>query len=577
MFEHEPLDFTKPVTRVVSILPGSGEIGCLVRTADIGGSYTALSYVWGDPEPTQQIRLNGKTLYVRENLHKFLRQARENRILDPLWIDALCIDQNNTQERNHQVQQMGSIYSNAQRVISWLGEGDNNMVKYFRLACEISREVAKLKAEREGTSRSTRTETLFYLLVHRRRFANKDFGQLLQAFCHLKYFKRTWIVQEVLLSRHAHVAMYGNVSLDWNDLKATTLTSVNQLSNKLEKGPAMPFLDLSIPASGLSEREAAIELINRFGQTECSDPRDHIFALRTLWDNSVNSLDVDYGVSRVALFQTVMRLFFPSTTYPLSTIITMLDMLKLESVDLIGAAPGLSAQDSDAITITALWSREFNMEHLLGYRTHRLVAANYHFSKHTDEHDLKFCKCWRCVQLPELPADTIFREYVLRRRDHDRTGRTRMDEELYLLEIVTPSNTYFGLVEGDLQDSDVFLAITPKWLNQPYDVPRTKVQAELVLITLSLRCLVGLLSNLRPDVCIIDSKYLSTREGYWGIDCEIHENILDGSYTDVILNQRSMFNKGGIDGNPNRMFWGRCRWRSEMQRRDREAPRRPAW
>ena len=385
-------------------------------------------------------------------------------------------------------------------------------------------------------------------------------------------------MQEVLLSRHAHVAMYGNVSLDWNDLKATTLTSVNQLSNSLENGPAMPFLDLSIPASGLSEREAAIELINRFGQTECSDLRDHIFALRTVWDNSVYSVDVDYGVSRIALFQTVMRLFFTSTTFPLSSIITMLDMLNLESVELVGAARDLSVQGSDTITITALWSREFNMEHLLGYRTHRLVAASYQFSEHTNEHDLKFCKCWRCVQLPELPVDTIFREYVLRRRDHDKTGRKRMDEELYLLEIVTPSNKYFGLVEGDLQDSDVFLAITPECLNQPYDVPRIKVQAELVLITLSPRCLVGLLSNLRPNVCLIDSKYLSPREGYWGIDCEIHENILDGNYSDVFLNDESgMFNKGGIDGNPNRMFWGRCRWRSEMRRKDRVALRYSAW
>lgn len=255
----------------------------------------------------------------------------------------------------------------------------------------------------------------------------------------------------------------------------------------------------------------------------------------------------------------------------------MLDNLDLESVNLVGEARNLSVQDSDAITITALWSREFTMEHLLGYRTRRLATASYHFSKHTNEHDLKFCRCWRCVKLPELPAGTIFREYVLRRRDHDKTGRPRMNEELYFLETVTPSKTYFGLVEGDLQDSDVFSAITPEYLNQPYDVPRTKVQAELVLISLTPRFLVGLLSNLRRDVCIEGSDYVSARQGYWGIDCEIHKHILDGSHSDVILSDNDgMFNKGGIDGNPDRMFWGRCRWRSEMQRRDREA-RRYLW
>jgi len=43
------------------------------------------------------------------------------------WIDALCIDQNNTKEKNHQVKQMGKIYANAYRVVSWLGWWDHSL------------------------------------------------------------------------------------------------------------------------------------------------------------------------------------------------------------------------------------------------------------------------------------------------------------------------------------------------------------------------------------------------------------------------------------------------------------------
>ncbi|KAF2660972.1 HET-domain-containing protein, partial [Lophiostoma macrostomum CBS 122681] len=81
-------------------------------------SYVALSYVWGPTLPAFEIVVGGRNISVRKNLYDFLLQKTGNELL---WIDALCIDQQNDQERNHQVERMGEIYKRADRVIAWLG------------------------------------------------------------------------------------------------------------------------------------------------------------------------------------------------------------------------------------------------------------------------------------------------------------------------------------------------------------------------------------------------------------------------------------------------------------------------
>jgi hypothetical protein len=67
------------------------------------------------------IYVNDKALYVRQNLWDFLQWARRNKLASYMWIDALCIDQKQLHERNHQVWMMCYIYSQAERVIVWLG------------------------------------------------------------------------------------------------------------------------------------------------------------------------------------------------------------------------------------------------------------------------------------------------------------------------------------------------------------------------------------------------------------------------------------------------------------------------
>jgi hypothetical protein len=84
--------------------------------------YCALSYTWGDEKPDRLILLDGKCFSVTPNLESALRELWKKK-LDPLWIDAICIDQDETNpEKNGQVAKMGKIYANAIAVIIWLGK-----------------------------------------------------------------------------------------------------------------------------------------------------------------------------------------------------------------------------------------------------------------------------------------------------------------------------------------------------------------------------------------------------------------------------------------------------------------------
>jgi hypothetical protein len=113
LFQHDRLDLNKRTFRLLRILPNleSDIIQCDLTTADFTseyeGAYNALSYEWGPEEPPfYWIRLNGGYLHIRQNLHNFFHMARRKAQIEPnftsyLWIDAICINQQDLLERGH--------------------------------------------------------------------------------------------------------------------------------------------------------------------------------------------------------------------------------------------------------------------------------------------------------------------------------------------------------------------------------------------------------------------------------------------------------------------------------------------
>ena len=104
--------------------------------------YSALSYTWGNPLPLRfpgddetqlsyrqttkyrSVRINKRSFPVSRNLHEGLARIRAMHKLPALWVDAICINQTDDEERSHQVRNMGDIYRGANEVLVWLGENE---------------------------------------------------------------------------------------------------------------------------------------------------------------------------------------------------------------------------------------------------------------------------------------------------------------------------------------------------------------------------------------------------------------------------------------------------------------------
>jgi hypothetical protein len=108
------LTYAKTNIRLVVLSPGQGNetLQCHLRIVRLSraGRYEALSYEWGSPnDNTSLIILNGQLFRVQKNLSRALKALRSERVEQTFWIDALCINQEDKTEKNHQVPLMGDI------------------------------------------------------------------------------------------------------------------------------------------------------------------------------------------------------------------------------------------------------------------------------------------------------------------------------------------------------------------------------------------------------------------------------------------------------------------------------------
>lgn len=130
-YEYIPLQGRESI-RLLQLKSGKEDdpIECWIFEARLDDypSYEAISYMWGDPNDKSTIFCDGKTVSVSSNLVDALRIFRRQDRLRILWADAACINQCDLEERSLQVQLMARVFSEASRVLIWLGHGD-----YFKI------------------------------------------------------------------------------------------------------------------------------------------------------------------------------------------------------------------------------------------------------------------------------------------------------------------------------------------------------------------------------------------------------------------------------------------------------------
>jgi hypothetical protein len=134
-YSYKPLDKSKREIRIMRLDPEQLDVSdpslpsiqCSIEhiSLDKAPKYTGLSYTWGSSDRTQRILVNGYELMVTENLAAWLRHTQkaltDYKISMSFWADAICINQDDDDEKCWQVQQMPDIYKTAQYVTVWLG------------------------------------------------------------------------------------------------------------------------------------------------------------------------------------------------------------------------------------------------------------------------------------------------------------------------------------------------------------------------------------------------------------------------------------------------------------------------
>jgi hypothetical protein len=289
--------------------------------------FEALSYMWGEPddEAKFQIWVNGASVRVRQNLWYALQGLRFKVRRRILWIDALCINQDNIQERNHQVAFMGHIYRHATVVLIWLGN-------------EISHAEWRVSSSNPLNLNPYRPLSIFTgaRRIWDRHQVDIDFVTTLfdsryQLFwedvayiCALPYWQRLWIVQEICLASKIQL-FYGTTTCSWDDFwdivanidardheppQHPLSDRVNKVAHSIIQSAARK---LALARGRTKSDQATYDLwtwINLCKHSECQDPRDKIYGLLSLAHGiSENELEVDYSKSLYEVWEDVLHYY----------------------------------------------------------------------------------------------------------------------------------------------------------------------------------------------------------------------------------------------------------------------------
>lgn len=201
---------------------------CL-NSPDAPSYYEALSYAWGSPETTEKIMVklpNGQfqVLPVTENLAAalgYLRYSDESRTL---WIDAICINQQDVSERSEQVTKMPSVYRLAARVVVWLGLGSAqsrlalSTLHHLGQQVEVLRELRMARSP-DAVQNGSHDEENWYKRVEGLPYDQETWDAIL-SFFKRSWFSRVWVMQEVSMAVDGqHVIQCGDDTIPWKDFR----------------------------------------------------------------------------------------------------------------------------------------------------------------------------------------------------------------------------------------------------------------------------------------------------------------------------------------------------------------------
>jgi hypothetical protein len=284
-YPYQKLDFDTHEIRILHLEPASAddtEIRCSLKHVSLidPGPFIALSYCWGDTRITKSINLGGHSIEITTNLDSALRAICKRRVqIDregrrkeiKLWVDALCINQDDNLEKSQQVRNMRQIYSRAEEVIAWVGTANSpssiTPLDFLNIAMQY-------KAGDDMATFSARPDDTMQALY---ASVDKFFAQ--------PYWRRVWVIQEITVALNVQFFYVddSDIELSWKDV-SILLTTLQSLLSIMD-APCQAFKSalhlLEFRKRFFIDRDP-IRLQDALWSSKdtlATDPRDKIFAL----------------------------------------------------------------------------------------------------------------------------------------------------------------------------------------------------------------------------------------------------------------------------------------------------------
>lgn len=307
LYTYRPLSDVNEI-RLLAILPGhfGDPIKCTLSTVclDDEPAFEALSYTWGSMNKTSSLKCDSKSLKVTGNLYEGLQRLRRRKSIRVIWVDAVCINQDDVQERNQQILYMARIYKQAKQVVVWLGvtSDQNDLVP---ASTKKENWIINIGSSRYSSKRSRQLP-----------------GSWLQHF-NRPWFLRVWIIQEVVFAQKVTV-IHGRQKIPFRDFAkisddvearislAQGRHNLADNSNLIDAIMSVYAIDDWHEQYRHPEYEGfdAYSLLQSTGGSRATDVRDKIYALLGLFPEPFREyIKPDYGLSIDQILLDVAKAF----------------------------------------------------------------------------------------------------------------------------------------------------------------------------------------------------------------------------------------------------------------------------
>jgi hypothetical protein len=315
------------VFRYLVLQPGVGQesLKCSLHTTTTANNtqFAAISYVWGSSTKDESIICEGHIMMITSNLAKVLRSVRSPDKPLKLWADSICINQEDMQEKEHQVAFMGKLYQTAERTLIYMGSDDDSqgpdvcslldevdaMIQETCRSIDMSWDSFPYPEEDEQLLIDTRWHSFYVLLSQ-------------------SWFDRGWVVQEAALGRYCEV-VWGQSSFNWDKFmhvyiwlstRAASIYHSEPFGEVLINSHMDVYLESHVEFGRAFYDEwswgspSILRTLNCAKELALGDPRDRIYAFTALPQHSEEPIELypDYQSSYLETYRTFTEQYIRS-------------------------------------------------------------------------------------------------------------------------------------------------------------------------------------------------------------------------------------------------------------------------